>query len=213
MKKKEIEYQLKDHIEKNNKHKNLLTQQKQLKRVKDELDEFVELENRMAILFDAPGEDELRDLPSHLSVDECREWFNKPSMRKCIEEMERSKDLKKVLMTTKDRVNRLQEENQDSSKLLITLKEANKSSTKDVMNDKEYIRKNNELIVRKIAEEENQIQRCKEFLGNSTLITKKTRLILVNIAKKLGVTSSKFGELKYLSKKDIMIDVSLQSVL
>lgn len=129
-------------------------------------------------------------------------------MRKCIEEMERSKDLKKVLMTTKDTVSKLQEENRDSSKLLSTLKEANKSSVKDVMNDKEYIRMNNDLIVRKIAEEENQIQRCKEFLENSTLITEKTRLILVNIAKKLGISSSKFGELKYLSKKDIMIDVS-----
>lgn len=162
----------------------------------------------MAILFDAPGEEELQDLPSHLSAEECRQWFNKPSMRKCIEEMERSKDLKKVLMTTKDTVSKLQEENRDSSKLLSTLKEANKSSVKDVMNDKEYIRMNNDLIVRKIAEEENQIQRCKEFLENSTLITEKTRLILVNIAKKLGISSSKFGELKYLSKKDIMIDVS-----
>ena len=208
-KKKEIEYQLKDHIEKNTKHKQLMTQQKQLKRVKDELDEYIDLENRMSLLFDPPGQEELQNLQPHLSIDDCREWFNKPSMRKCIDEMERSKDLKKVLMTSKDKVAKLEEGNQDSSHLLTTLKEANKSSVKDVMNDKQYLRMNNDLIVRKIGEERNQIERCKEFLDNSVLITDKTRLILVNIAKKLGISSTQFGELKYLGKKDIIIDVRL----
>lgn len=207
VKKKEIQYQLKDHIEKNTKHKNLLTQQKQLKRVKDEFDEYIDLENRMSLLFDPPGEEELQNLPSHLSVEECKDWFNKPSMRKCIEEMERSKDLKKILMNTKETVNKLQDRNQDSAKILFTLKEANKSCSKDVMNDKEYIRMNNNLIVKKIAQEEDQIKRCREFLDNSVLITDKTRLIMINIAKKLGISSSKFGELKYLSKNDIVIDV------
>jgi len=75
------------------------------------------------------------------------------------------------------------------------------------MNDKEYIRMNNNLIVKKIAQEEDQIKRCREFLDNSVLITDKTRLIMINIAKKLGISSSKFGELKYLSKNDIVIDV------
>jgi len=65
----------------------------------------------MSLLFDPPGEEELQNLPSHLSVEECKDWFNKPSMRKCIEEMERSKDLKKILMNTKETVNKLQDRN------------------------------------------------------------------------------------------------------
>ena len=212
IKKEEIKDQLVDHMEKEAKQKELLSSQKQQKRVKDELDDLLELEARVSILFEDPLSEELENLPKNIQPEECNEWHNKPSMRKCIEEIERSRDLKQALMNRRDQLEAIKSENNVKVDVLTTLKEANKSSSsKDVLTDKDYIIKKNELIKAKIVEEKHQIDQCDEFLTNSTLITDKTRLIMSSIAKMLG-DNDPDNEMKYLSSKDKIIDVSLPKI-
>jgi hypothetical protein len=156
--------------------------------------------------------EELENLPKNIQPEECNEWHNKPSMRKCIEEIERSRDLKQALMNRRDQLEAIKSENNVKVDVLTTLKEANKSSSsKDVLTDKDYIIKKNELIKAKIVEEKHQIDQCDEFLTNSTLITDKTRLIMSSIAKMLG-DNDPDNEMKYLSSKDKIIDVSLPKI-
>lgn len=207
VKKEEINTQLVDHMEQEMKQKELLSSQKQQKRVKDELDDLEELEARVSILFDKPKEEEFQDLPSNVRPEDCDQWFNKPSMRKCILEIERSRDLKQALMNRRDKLDAIKAENNVKVDILTTLKEANKSSTKDVLTDKGYIIKKNEMIQKKIIEETSQVEQCQEFLTNSTLITDKTRLIFSSIAKMLG-KNEQDQEMKFLNSKDHMIDVN-----
>lgn len=209
LKKEEIKDKLVGHIEKEARQKELLSSQKQQRRVKDELDDLLELEARVSILFDDPQPEELKSLPKNIKPDECNKWHNKPSMRKCIEEIERCRDLKQALMNRKDTLDQIKDENNIKVDVLTTLKEANKNSgTKEVLTDKDYIMKKNELIKDKIKEETSQIERCEDFLKNSVLITKRTKLIISSIAKMLGNHHHE-QEMKYLSSKDKMIKVSL----
>jgi hypothetical protein len=167
----------------------------------------LELEARVSILFDPPQEQELENLPSNIPADQCNEWHNKPSMRKCIEEIERSRDLKQALMNRKDELEAIKEENNVKVDILTTLKEANKSSAKDVFTDKEYVKEMNVRVKQRLIEEKTKIKDCDEFLSNSTLITDKTRLIVASIAKILGHVDPE-QEMKHLNSKDKVIDVS-----
>jgi len=98
----------------------------------------------------------------------------------------------------------IKEENNVKLDILTTLREANKSSSKDVLTDKDYIIKKNELIKNKIVQENDSIKKCENFLNNSTLITDKTRLIFDSLVKMMGKSESD-QEMKNLSNKDTTI--------
>ena len=110
-------------------------------------------------------------------------------------------------MTRKDHLESIKSENNVKVDVLTTLKEANKSGTKDILTDKEYIAKKNDLIKEKIIEENTQITKCQEFIQNSVDITDKTRLIMSSIAKILGRSGNE-SEMKFLNSKDKIINVS-----
>jgi hypothetical protein len=167
----------------------------------------VELEARVNILFRKPTEGELQNLPNNVNPEDCQDWHNKPSMKKCIVEIEKSRDLKEALMNRNDQLEAIKAENAIKADILTTLKEANKSSTKDVYTDKNYIIMKNDMVKKKLKEESSQIEKCEEFLQNSTLITDKTRLIVSSICKIMGQFDPE-QEMKYLNSKDKMIDVS-----
>lgn len=95
-----------------------------------------------------------------MQPEDCSEWFNKPSLRKCVEQIERSKELKQELMKRKDQLNQLQEANKDAARNLATLREANKSKTHNEDNDKNVIRQKNEYLLKNVSEKEAQMKQC-----------------------------------------------------